>query len=319
MAKGYHSDEVLTTQPGGTFSKVLAQPIPDLKQDPEAGRENKCKAHTKRPLADISTYLVRSNKRVQSRATCSTCSSTGAGDEDTYSIDSDRAQAKQIGKASKGTASSHNDPIDLTHVDDPPPRVGHLHFACSPSHSPLSPRVGAETGTIKVALQLAHAKRVEKVDEQDKIAKPVERMSGDVELGTVAGGEGKTRGSNKRRGERKLAANQSIINSGKFTEFHGKEACFNCRLHRRQCLVAEGAKKCGSCGAECTFRPSNDSFEQIARCSTIWGTLELLQDHVEAGSKQAGRIEESMRLISQIALRFGPIKVMGTPVLPDEL
>lgn len=227
--------------------------------------------------------------------------------------------------------------------------------------------MGAEAGTIKVALQLAHAKRVEKVDEQDKIAKPVERMSGDVELGTVAGGEGKTRGSNKRRGERMLAANQvssshfavgllpyvgvltntfqssapflcayrqrlrlrsshtvltlpqSIINSGKFTEFHGKEACFNCRLHRRQCLVAEGAKKCGSCGAECTFRSSNDSFEQTARCSTIWGTLELLQDHVEAGSKQAGSIEESMRLISQIALRFGPIKVMGTPVLPDEL
>jgi hypothetical protein len=44
-----------------------------------------------------------------------------------------------------------------------------------------------------------------------------------------------------------------------------------------------------------------------------------VQDHVKAGSKQAKRIEESMRFISQIALRFGPIKVTGRLVLPDEL
>jgi hypothetical protein len=319
----------------------------------------KLRLPAKRPLSTISTNLVPSNKRDKSEATGS---STGASNEDTHPSDYDRvAHDKPFGKAVEQSASSHNDPIDLTHVDDTPPRIGHRPVARSRSPLSLTSRVEAETGTMKLSQHHAHVERFEKVDEKDKIAIPVERMSGDVEFGPAVGGEDKMTGSKRRRGERMLAANQvspstpaigllphtvqlptfslsvcrqkprprpshtvlitpqSIINSGKYTEFHGKEACFNCRLHRRQCLVAEGAKKCGSRGAECTFRPSNDSSEQITRCTTIWGTLELLHDHVEEGSKQAKRLEESMRLISQIALRFGPIKVMGTPVLPDEL
>ena len=99
--------------------------------------------------------------------------------------------------------------------------------------------------------------------------------------------------------------------------------CFNCRIAGLDCLVertktGKPKAKCATCGEECSLNPSNDSAQQVARLTAMYGALTAAAVWITSdGSDSRGREEaraqimQARDMIPRVTLRFGKLEWNG--------
>ena len=102
---------------------------------------------------------------------------------------------------------------------------------------------------------------------------------------------------------------------------HGVNACYRCRVAKKDCISEEGKAKCSTCSGECSLKPSRESVNHLRRIERVRGAMKaalpwITSEQADQSARAEARrnVEFAMDECARMAVAWGGLEEGGKKV-----